>query len=143
MKNISWCLGLLSLLSSCSKEIKLPTCDLNTNYVKDASLAQKWLVGEWKLVGVTTMLPNPPVENVRLRFTKQGEVAIIRDGKLTDTNRYAIVANPYGLTLKTDAKARVDNWYVRNPALRLCSEKMFLDGGIASDGPGFTFQRSQ
>lgn len=136
------CALLTSLLMGCGpQDDTAPNCNVNTDYTSDLTSAKRWIIGEWRLTGVTAMSLNPTVGNVRLSFSQKGEVRTIKDDKLTETNRYEIVQTQYALLLKTDAEPRSDNWYVRDPVVRICTGQMFLDGGIANDGPGFTFQR--
>lgn len=132
---------LTGLVMTCNKQGITTTCNANTDYTKDADQARKWIVGDWKLVRVTTMIPNPTVDNVVLKFSDTGQISISKDDKLKATHTYQIADVQGNLILKTDAEPTGENWYVRNPMVRICSSELFLDGGIAYDGPGYTFQR--
>lgn len=142
MNNIVIVLALMACLAGCSElDTTKASCDVNTNYTANANEAKHWIVGEWKLVAVTAMVLNPPVENLRLVFSTNRDVTIIRDDKPIETVQYEVLSIQNQLFLKTPAEPRADNWYVRSPALRICSDELFLDGGIAMDGPGYKFRR--
>lgn len=117
--------------TSCSEAVS-PTTNLNQ--------AKKWFNGKWNLVAVSTMVLNPAVPDVQL-VVSGAQVAVIQDGKQIDKVNFEIVETAYNLQLKTDAQPREDNWYVRNPTLKISKNRMLLDAGMAADGPGFTFER--
>lgn len=120
--------------------LEATSCSDTVSPTTDVSQAKKWFIGKWSLVAVSSMLPNPPVPNVQL-FVSDNQVSVVQDGKQIDKVNYEISQTAYDLQLKTDAQPRKDNWYVRNPALRMSKNRMLLDAGMATDGPGFTFER--
>ena len=129
---------------SCGQpELDTPTCNVNTDFTSDPAQAAQWIIGQWKLVEVSAMIPNPPVENLRLRFTNDGHVTLIRDDRKTATYAYAINKTSDGLRLKSSDESSADNCYVRNASLRICADGLFLDCGMALDLPGYRFQRFQ
>lgn len=102
--------------------------------------ANKWIIGKWRLTSVSAMVLNPKVPDVQLLIDSK-RITLIQDGKQTDHVTFEIIKTAYDLQLRTSVRPRADNWYIRNPALRLSKNQMFLDTGMANDGPGFNFER--
>lgn len=125
-------LALFLIVSTSCQDTVSPTDNLNQ--------AQKWIKGKWNLTAVSGMMINPTVPNVQL-IVNNDQIILIQAGKQTDQVNFEIVETDYNLQLKTNAQLREDNWYVRDPALRISKNRMLLDAGMATDGPGFTFER--
>jgi len=143
MKNTTFTLLFLIILgtiSSCKEKIAPSGAIVNGNYTENLRTAKKWINGKWNLVAVVASVPNPHVPNVQL-IVNNRQITVIEDGKQIDKVNYEIIQTLYAFQLKTTAKPRSDNWYVRNPALQISENKMFLDLGSASDFPAFTFER--
>lgn len=133
-------LVMLGALSGCKEKISPAETIVNENYTEDLGKAKKWIDGKWNLVAVSAMIPNPAVPDVQL-IVSNNQITIVEDRKQIDKVSYEIVQTAYALQLKTTAEPRSDNWYVRDPALQISENKMFLDAGRASDLPAFTFER--
>lgn len=147
MKNIILSLWLLVALgiAGCTKTAEVdPTLDPQDNPLKEHTQylqqATMWLPGKWKLVKVSAMILNPTVPNVEL-VIDSNQISVIQDGIQTDKVDYEIIKTDYGLLLKTNAQPRENNWYVRNPGLYINRKRMFLDLGVAVDGPGYEFNK--
>lgn len=127
---------------ACSKQelnIDQATC---TTYITDKQQAQQVIVGRWHLTKLIVSIPNPPVPDLDLLIDPDGHITVQENGQLTAQVSYQIEAAPYNtLLLKTDAQPRPDNWFFRNPAVRLCQGQLLLDAGIAQDLPGYEFHR--
>ncbi|GAB3790528.1 hypothetical protein GCM10028818_60820 [Spirosoma horti] len=121
--------------------ILLFNCHNSVSPTDSLGQANQWINGKWKLTAVSTMIPNPTVPNVQL-LIGGNQIILIQDGKQTDQVNFEIIKTVYDLQLRTSAQPRADNWYIRNPALRLSKNQMFLDAGMANDGPGFNFERA-
>jgi len=143
MKNMTINLLLLLMLgaiSSCKDKVSPAVASVNENYTSDLGKAKKWIVGSWKLVAVSVMVPNPAVPNVQL-VVNNNQITVIEDGKQIDNVSYEIEKTASSMQLKTNAEPRTDNWYVRNPVLQISENKMYLDLGRAADLPAFDFER--
>ena len=140
MKTSTLKLVLLSILlcTGCTNSIS-PSEDYTTNLEQ----AKKWFTGKWQLTKASsqTINPNPSIPDVQLIIVGSSQVAVIENGQEMDRVNFQIVETPYNLQLITNAQPRSNNWYVRNPALRISSNKLFLDTGMAVDLPNFEFER--
>ncbi|GAB3898537.1 hypothetical protein GCM10028803_18140 [Larkinella knui] len=87
------------------------------------------------------MIPNPIVPDVKLVVDKT-YITVWETGRQTDQYRYTIEKTPFKtLQLKTDSHPQTTWWSVYNPAMRLCQNRLVLDTGMASDNPGYEFER--
>ena len=87
------------------------------------------------------MLAGAKLPDVKLIVNKYDQIMVIEDGKVIDKVEYELTMSQDAILLKTNAEPRSDNWYVRNPAVRVSGSELFLDAGMASDGPGYKFRR--
>lgn len=136
MKNICLLLILLLAASGCRDEEKTLDGEFTTNLKE----AQKLFTGTWKLIQVKAMIPNPPIPNVQMVISGN-QITLLQDDKQTDKVEYDIVKNDDFLILITNALPRSDNWYLRNPVIKISSNQLFLDTGMAMDLPGYTFEK--
>ncbi len=83
---------------------------------------------------------NPPIPNVQL-LVNNNRITVIQNGKQIDQVNFEIIKMPGYLQLKTKAQPRADNWYVRDPSLQVSRNRLFLDTGVATDLPAFSFER--
>lgn len=120
-------------LLSCHQDV-----DPIKKHTQDVQEAKGWFLGRWKLVEVVVQLPNPTIPNVNL-VVNENQIELLQDGKRTDLVNYEITSINNGLRITTNAQPRENNWYVRDPSLYINKKRMFLDLGMASDGPGFEF----
>lgn len=126
-------------VTSCHKTAPIdPTSDPLKEHTQDLQQARTWLLGKWKLVKVSAMIPNPAVPAVELSID-ENQISLIQGGIQRDKVDYEVVETTYGLLIKTNAQPREDNWYIRNPGLYINENRMFLDLGVATDGPGYEF----
>ncbi|CCH02176.1 hypothetical protein FAES_4176 [Fibrella aestuarina BUZ 2] len=126
----------LSSLLSCHQAVTPPDA-----YTTDLVQAKVWFPGHWRLTKMYTMGSGSAVPNVQLIVTDDQQIRLVRDGKQTDLVSYKINETPYDFQLKTTAQPREDNWYLRDPSLRIAPNRLFLDTGMAGDLPGFLFER--
>lgn len=143
MKNIV--LSLLLLIAfgsiSCHKTAEIdPIAYPLKEYTLDLKQAKMWLSGRWKLIKVSTMIPNPTIPNVEL-IIDENQIRLIQDGIQTDNVDYTTIKTDSGLLIKTNAQPRADNWYVRNPGLYINQTRMYLDLGRAQDLPAYEFSK--
>lgn len=136
MKNLLFYLLILTLaISGCHDKV-LPDGEYTTNLRQ----ANKLFPGTWKLTKVQAQMPNPPVPNVQI-IVSGNQITLLKDGKQIDKVDYVIIKTDDYLQLKTNAKPESDNWYLRNPAIKISNNEIFLDTGMAYDAPGFTFEK--
>lgn len=126
----------LSSLFGCHEAITPPDA-----YTTNLTQVKAWFPGQWRLVRMHTMGPGSAVPDVQLVVTGNQQITLIRDGKQADSVSYQISESPYGFRLETTAQPREDNWYLRDPSLQIAPNRLFLDTGMASDLPAFTFER--
>ncbi len=87
------------------------------------------------------MLAGAKLPDVKLIIDKNNQITVIENEKQIDKVDYELIKGQYDMLLKTNAEPRSDNWYVRNPSVRISSSEIFLDVGMAYDGPGYKFKR--
>ncbi|GAB4019676.1 hypothetical protein [Spirosoma koreense] len=116
------------------------SCQNTVSPTNDLDQAREWFNGKWNMTAVSSMILNPTVPNVQL-IVDNNQIVVIQDGKQTGLVDFEIMKTAYNLQLITNAQPRAANWYVRNPALQIARNRLFLDAGVAVDGPGFTFER--
>ncbi|GAB2550455.1 hypothetical protein [Spirosoma aerophilum] len=138
---IQFSLLILVLLAGCHPSVtpeESETADYT--YTEDLSRLKHGLNGKWTLIDVTAMIPNPAIPNVQL-VVANNRITVIQDEKQIDQVSFEIIKTQNYLYLKTTAQPGKDNWYVRNPGLRVSSNRLFLDTGMATDLPGYMFKR--
>ena len=132
---------LLTVSASCRHSIAPEQNDTaDYNYTDDLNQAQTWFNGQWKLIAVSAMIPNPPVPNVQLVVTSN-QITLVRDGKPIDQGHFEIIKTQNYIQLKTTVHPREDNWYIHDSGLRVSRNQLFLDTGMALDLPGYSFER--
>lgn len=136
MKNIFLYLLLSTFaISSCHDKVTP-----EEEYTKDINEAKKWITGNWSLTNAVYQIPNTPLPNVKM-IISGNKIKLLQDDKQIDNVDFEIVKTDNTLQLKTNARYRPDNWYLRNLDIQISINTMFLYIYNIADGPGYTFKR--
>ncbi|RRB06318.1 hypothetical protein [Larkinella rosea] len=142
MKTVLPLVCFLLVLFGCEKA-EIGTGTDCTDYLTNRLLAENQIRGEWQLARVSSIAPNPTVPDVRLVIDRN-RITVWENGTQTNRFRYLIVKNrSKELLLWTDAQPQNTAWHLHNARLLLCKNRLFLDDGIALDGPGYDFHRTR
>ncbi len=137
------------MLGSCKKSAdNMPAdnfdCVKRGGELKSRAALEFQIVGIWKLVKISAMIPNPPVPNVSITFTSASQVQISKNDKLIYNGKYEwteIVApneTIYLLDIKSWNYQTLGDNYIRG-SIRMCNTQLMVDDGMAADGPGYYF----
>lgn len=119
-------------------------CVKSGGTLKGKAAMEFQIVGIWKLKKVSAMIPNPPVPNVSITFTSASQVQIAKDDKLLYSGQYEWTERIfptetiYSLDIKSWNYQTLGDNYIRG-AIRMCNTQLFIDDGMAADGPGYFF----
>ena len=118
-----------------------------SNYAKDKTTATKRIIGVWQLEFITSMIAYPPPPpKVTLTFKSDTQVKLVVDGITKYEGKYEIKTtilgseNALNIVLSDwDYQKNINNF--TKGTLYLCDTKIFIDDGIALDGPGYSYTK--
>jgi hypothetical protein len=156
-KSTLFIVGLLILVMSCKDnndnvvESDELLC-INENIDKPLSVAdvKKYIYGEWKLVGLITMLPSKEVPDIKVVFKDVLGAPIDKqiaeyyeDGKLVGSTLYSLKQDGATIVNIVSDSQTFDNdkYNFFRGIVRICKDELMIDNGIAFDAAGYLFRK--
>ena len=140
--------ALLSQVGCKKSEETTPDIQCNlSNYAKDKTTASKRIIGVWQLEFISSMMAHPPPPpKVTLTFRSDAQVKLVVEGITKYDGKYEIKSTLLGsenylsiVLSDWDYQKDVNNF--TKGTIYICDTKIFIDDGIAYDGPGYSYTK--
>jgi hypothetical protein len=114
---------------------------INDNIDKALNIkdVEAFLYKSWKLRYVATMLPSNKIDNIELKFNKDGVCEIYKDGKLSESVGFKIYNKLENNFKSVNIESQKSNSQILNGRIMICEKQLLIDQGMALDAPAYYF----